>query len=715
MKPLPGSDAVRPRPSSAPAGAARQIRVAWAVLALGVIQSLGPASATAQRVPPAALSDSIAAAVLAYDAGRYAEAEAFLATAAPGHRHPDLGPAALWLGRVYQQTQQPGRALDAWADGWHALRRDHAAESLLLADAYVWNTFAGRDSARYADAADAFLTLLLHLEAAPRLPPIALAEVRARYVGPLALVLPDTLRPHVFAQDSLHLAPGRVPDLLRWWRSQDPVPFTPGNERLHEHLERVAHAAANFPGRDRLFDARGRLYVRFGEPERRGELDFSDVEMGLHTPTLVVPENPWPASRNRTAIAVTGFRDAEFWVYRRSVHAQASYFFVHDKGEYHLAEPQDAIPLRYRASSSARHTDVMLMAADKLYTKLALLHPEVYSQRLMALERPDRLPLWTKMQQARGDGRRAAPSRDRVVPPARTRLFDDVEPLPVEVRLARFLDPDGTTRTELYWGLQARAVFPRRAQRRRLEQAGYEPSDLYLLDAAATQQSLDYRPHARTRRHHLLNLQDAARDPSVVLAPRTLVVTGDTGRYHLAAQWEAFWAYRAERENGDEADGLPGTPPHVTASPRLKLQVTRFDSLTALSPDPSRLEMSDLRPLRLRDGAPLEAAEVYPNRALTTAITLGLYFEAYHLTLSPDGQAHYDVAYEIVRGDGDRQTLASSSTRYTAPGRTARETVILDLEALGTYTGPLDVRVRITDGTTGQTVERTLAFEVVAK
>jgi len=64
--------------------------------------------------------------------------------------------------------------------------------------------------------------------------------------------------------------------LAHWGRSRDPKPATESNERVIERLRRVAHAESAFTS-DREpagFDARGRVYVRFGAPSQRVEVGF---------------------------------------------------------------------------------------------------------------------------------------------------------------------------------------------------------------------------------------------------------------------------------------------------------------------------------------------------------------------------------------------------------------------------------------------------------
>jgi len=65
----------------------------------------------------------------------------------------------------------------------------------------------------------------------------------------------------------------------RFWRLKDPTPMTPENEHLVEHMRRVAYAESIFKGRtpDKLYDERGEIYIRYGEPAFRYQSTGSDI------------------------------------------------------------------------------------------------------------------------------------------------------------------------------------------------------------------------------------------------------------------------------------------------------------------------------------------------------------------------------------------------------------------------------------------------------
>lgn len=573
-------------------------------------------------------------------------------------------------------------------------------ESIVHADAFIETAFAQQDSARYKTAAIVYLALLEYLEGTR---PAALDSIRARHLVPLALILPNALQEEVGLSDApasgtASLSEGAAGRLLTWWRRMDPLPATPQNERVIEHLERIAYARRHYEDRTTPtgFDDRGLVYIRLGPPSNVKKIRFDEAQyIGR-----IVP--------------VPRFIENEFWVYRH-VHDAAQYLFVRPRKQqgYRLGLPEDLLPSTLR---SPRRAEVMLKVMEQLYRDLALYHQTghygfYYDQIAnyttdLAMRRFGGGPSGMQspfvfIQSTRGQvsmaDRRAVRERDAEVPASFTNQFDDVDALPVAVRWARFLDEDGTTRTELYWSVQARELYPSRRIRRMLRRQDEEMPDTYFLAFSVSQQTTDYRPRRRYLHRRLLHLPRDSMTTEMILEPQTLAVHGDTGRYVLALQWDVYGVVQDDAESTRRVGS------------KLKAETAWIDTLQALRPDPERLEMSDLKPLHVTDTTTsIAAAPPYPGGAILPETPLALYFEVYHLAPAADGQTYYTVAYEVARRGDDARTAAT--TRYSGDPPTAREVIYLDLstERVGDFT----VTVRVTDETTGQTVERTLALAV---
>ena len=685
-------------------------------------------------------------AVAALDSGAYGAAVAVLAPlveAAPAYVDSTWGPGAYWLGRAYAGLGDRGQMQQVWRAGVLAL--DSVGVFDLRLDAAYLHSLSEEDRIRHpGEAVTLYLNLLAALDG-----PLAPDEARVlvRHVAQLALILP----PDVFRQvcdnaptvapSDWSFKPGAGTTLVYWWRSRDPLPATRENERLQEHLVRVAHAEAEYayPERTSGLDDRGEVYVRYGVPERQITLTFNE---------------PWLVDivyQPGVAVSASDFPDNEFWRYGHL--DQAAYFiFVKKKGYFQVGETFDLIPsvLRFGFSSTPRGVDKatrMIAVLRAIYRQLAPLHPdfearysevENYAMEYLPAFQPGRLknrttrggtprtnggPVGTNtapdvvaqtmLVQGKTADEVARGQRETNVPREATGVFREVEVLPVIARLARFLDDDGTTRTEIYWVPLAGRLAPSKKMRQILEKDSSAALDRYVITLPAVQKTAHYQDRVVNQNRYFVTDLPEGRDATIPV--QTMVVRGDTGQYHLALQWDQYLP--APKEGGV-----------VQVGPRLKVGTDLRDSLTALVADRRVLEMSDLKPIFTRTGEtgffdlddPAQALP-YPFSTITPDVTLALYFEAYHLTFGSDDLTHYSVAYEITRSEkkggllrflgGDDESRTASRNTNTGSHSTAREMILLDLNDWEGE-GELEIRVRITDETTGQEVERTVTFTV---
>lgn len=681
---------------------------------------IAPRAGSAQETPAPPeqkrLDDVFQAGLIAFEAGSYrqaAEAWASLVEVAPAYVAAS-GSAAYWLGQAYRALDQSGRALDAWHHGLEALD-DAGVDDLRLADAFVEAAFAAQEKNRYGTAAAAYLQLL---GAADGPLPTEAQPLLHRHLAPLAPVLPASIRQAALEEGPegvWRLRPGGGALLVRWWRGQDPLPATPEGERLIEHLERVAFARAHYAGaNDQGLDARGDLYVRLGAPSHR--VSFRPMRFAPHE----FPEN-------------------ELWAYRH-VSSEAVYLFVRFPGEdYRPGTMRDLIPASMRtgignAGRGANRAVAVLELLRDAFAHFSTLHvtyAEHYAdvanyldalafqagaQMGWLVDGPPGTFTHTLLETIRNEEVTAALRRARAVPRSYSRVLEPYETLPVSVRWARFLDPDGTTRTEIYWGLPAAgmALSPERVER--LVKAGHASAGHYLLTFTVARQAPDYRTHRLDVKHHLVDAR-AARDERWPV--QTALVRGDTGTYHLALQWDQRWAGVHDEEGR-----------RVTPGALLKLQSMRIDSLQALRGDGAVLEMSDLKPV-WAGSLPEAAAEPslaaggdpYPYPAITPGDSLILVFEIYHLRPAADGRVHYSVSYDVARrseqgwlrmpGRDRRGGQTSTRTVGTGRNRTQQEYIFMDL-AQWRGEGELQITVTARDETSGQQVVRTLRFDLTS-
>lgn len=692
-------------------------------------------------------AESFVQGVAALGQNRAGEAVALLAplfASQPAYIHPGQGTVAYWLGRAYETEGQSDQALATWEAGYRALR-DQGLADMYLSDALVRAIYRRGDTARYALGADAYLNLLAYLDTRPT---GALWDLLAHHLAALVFILPEeALQATGLTRERLRTASiqaGAGSYLVRWWRSQDTLPATRENERLHEHLARVAYATEQYVYNGDP-DDRAAIYIRLGTPYHATTIDFSSTEF----------QNK--VLRRVPNVTVFSFPENEYWVYKQ-IDATAQYLFVKKQGQpFRLGTPNDLIPetLRMGSGGTRRGIDkaeALVWTMAEMYRQLAVHHPAFlsryndaadYAEQLDNLEflgeldrrsaamRANRTADATRNQggntEAREQARRlgltilpdifaqnmmmaadaddnmAAHDRAERVPTSYANLLGNAEPMDMHVRVARFLEPNGTTRAEIYWSTSAENLRP----------AAPVSSSPYFLSLSTVQKAADFQDQAIQQGGHLID-PDFLQDGTQVLTPQQEAMPGDTATFHLALQWDLY-ATQTTANGRLVRDGPP-----------LKANVYRADTLAALSRDEGVLEMSDLKPMLLdADAATLadnlvDAATPYPFFGLENDTPLALYFELYHLAYGPDDRTHYDVAYEIKRRRpgsllrlrrGHEDQIAVR-TDVSGSSRTAQEFILLDLSAWE-GTGEVEVTVRVTDTVTGQQAARSLFFELV--
>ena len=710
--------------------------------------ALGAPFAAAQNAAHTAARDSLEAqlqtGVRALEADQPIRAETLFAdvfAADPGYVSPQHGAAAYWLGTAQKQQNKTERARRTWRNGQQAVAANDTFD-IRLADAYLRTLFATDLDADRLNATQLYLDLLRR--AGTDLAPPEVDIVRRR-AAQTAVLMREDERAEISDQ-ALHdedeawtLKPGAGDFLIAWWKQQDAAPATPENERLEEHLQRVAAARAQYAHDERPsgLDDRGETYLRYGPPYQQRAITYDDA--GFHLDVF------------RFGVNVTSFDfpKNEIWTYPR-IHHAAYFIFVEEDDHYYIGSSSDLLPdrLTNTFTNSGRHLNravSALAAMQYIFRDLALYHPDfshLYTQianyadwqemKAAQFEATGRVPPGTQMQRVgMGVGQEqmvfsspvfgfGLPSefvqrtaseqktldyhaqriRKKELPPQSTRIFDDLDPLPVTIRTARFLEPDGQTRTEVYWG-----TF---AQQLRLDEEHAGRSSLVKLTAVEYGAGYD-RSTMRSKWYNT----SAASAANGLAVPGAFSIKSAADRYHLGLQWEQYTA------------DLSGS--RIKLDEQLRVATHRIDTLAALNAAPDRLEMSDLKPMVpdesfVTGDTPLEAAP-YPFDQIAPDASLMLYFELYHLGFTGEDRTRYTVAYDVTRRTergrisglfrGDKEDRTTASTTYEGSSRTTEEQILIDLSDWEAESpGALTVTVRVTDEVTGQQVARSISFDV---
>ena len=679
----------------------------WLLFAVAARQALAQQADSQPIGIQTAFRDGVAL----VEAERYEEAVQTLVQVCdvfPAYYEAETGSAAYWLGQALKQMHEPERAHAVWALGLDRFAKTGFFD-FRLADQYVRSVFHANDALNYERASHVYLEILARLNW--NLPEEERAIVR-RYAAQVEFLLPEDIRKQVVqdgyqrGQGAVRYRPRAGAVLQRWWRGQDPVPATPQNERLVAHLSRVAYAetAFGYSLAIRGFDDRGEVYVRLGPPLAQASLDMIEAStarafLEFGNDLIRLPENV-------------------FWSYQH-IDEATYYLFVFREGRYQISTVQHLLPSTLRRGviaespeGRARATGLINILGD-LYRQLSTMHVD-YEKRSMEVDnfrdgivKGPKVTAFAQQMLVQTRFEDDLTTRKRIdrTPRDYAPVVNEAQRLSVDVRFARFLDEDGSTHTEIYWGHRPGTLQFSRKQVQQLALGDAGSAYGSMVDFTAVQRSQEYEERGRSQRRYRVP-GDATDAPMAVHALR-LPRTTDT--LHLALQWDQYLF-----DDSDDED--------FGAAHYVRTGVYRADTVAVLNNAPGRLEMSDLVPVFFAEDAAVlyqDEKEValsmtpYPFTRIIPEVELGFYFEIYHLTYGADDQTHFSVEYEVIRAQkrllGSRQERTSAQVRYTGNSRTAREFIALDLSDVEGK-GSLEVVVRVTDDTAQQQVERTISF-----
>lgn len=703
-----------------------------------------PSAWTPRAPSPAA---QLAGAVEAIRIGDLGRAEALLTPALdanPALVTPESGSAAYWLGTVQRRTDRPARARTTWRTGMDALR-DAGRFDVRLADAYLETLTPAALPGRRLDAVAVYADLLRRIR--PNAP-AGEQDVFRRHLARLEPMMPDDVFSTVVASErdddpaTWTLQPNAGERLTVWWRRLDPLPGTPENERLEEHVTRLVHATRHYSCAERTsgLDDRGQVYLRFGEPYKTRSISYADA--GFIRDVY----------RFGVAVSESDFPDNDFWLYTH-IDDAGYYLFAREPGDcYAIAGAPDLLPphLKTYRGTSERGLNIAysaMKAMEYIYEVLALYHIDysaryteianyagfqemqaamseaaemtggerpqfagqqeyvvgagvgqtrrVYANTTMGIPPPNQF-VRQMVSRAEMEEQQAERARRKAMPRQHTAVLpSSEEALPIRVRTARFLTADGATQAEVYWGLPAQAL------------ALEDTARASLVTFSAVRYDDAYRPQHTLRSDHVIPADLIREGRVLILPPERLPATTEV--QHLGLQWMHFDAEGTDRPRA-------GTRRHLTTG--------RADSLAPLRAE-GALEVSDVKVLAVRDTAeallnPLEAGIPYPFRAIRADRPMLLYLEVYHLTYAEDDRTRYTVAYEVegrtrrgwtrlFRGQDTQRTATETTIRGTE--RRTQEAILLDLSELAApRTQDVRVTVRVTDDVTGTTRARTVDF-----
>jgi GWxTD domain-containing protein len=417
--------------------------------------------------------------------------------------------------------------------------------------------------------------------------------------------------------------------IRRFWVLADPTPTTPLNERRIEHHRRVHHARMNFAPadtRDRAYDRRGEMHVRFGYPEHRswsGNIVFETDSAVRAVKTRLNDRAHNALHEVATPNAVAG---ADF--------AGAGTIEIRGIPTYPLP----------RGASTLNDGSALGYAWENwIYTGVGggieLTFTDRYREAEFDFVDPPmgtiHAPLWHEM-----SSRRVTERLVSKTPSVYTHDYD-ADPVVLFVDTATFRGREGKTRAEIYTGVPFRPI--RGANRDTLKtvlqtEVAFYDSRWYLVHRDSTAVT------------HTIGAAESGEG--------TLIVGQTTkelrpGKYHYAVQVRASDAGKIQIHRGN-----------------IEIESYHEGDLAM-----SSLELAGLiRPSG--PAGPFAKGDIdvvpLPSRTFAHNREVGLYYEVYNLRRDSFGSTHYRIDYTTGTTDSG---FSLTSTFGAILGRTADEGV----------------------------------------
>ncbi len=549
--------------------------------------------------------------------------------------------------------------------------------SVLAQEAEIARVFTEEEFSSYSEASTSYLEWLK--QAAD--PNVGDPEELAWHLRWITMITPQESAVHKSAH-SLITGKGTHEDteaIITWWHRQDPLPATYQNERIEEHLYRVYYAKQHYASRrDSLgVDDRGQIFVRFGRPWRQAVIKLKDPKLQVLPLEYRLPRN-------------------EIWVYR-GIHDDAHYLFVQlsRRRPYRIDAPEALIPPNLRGTR--RRVELLLVWMEDIFGQLAMEHDHygaIYDAVVNYTTLPTSAPLrpYEFSQKAIQDTRTRDDQhqlrRAKTVPLSATKVYGNAVDLPPQVRFSRFLERDGSTRLEAYWGIEVSELRPSRRMIRRLQQLQQRVSSDFILSVGLTKRGPEFEPrNIQLRRYHLPKGADSEQQIySWITRDFTSPIT---------MQWSLHWTV---------PDSVPPQPAAAWA-----IGVADVDTLETLKGDGASLELSDLKPLRLESADTFDGAVPYVGREIRPDTPFAVYFETYFLRFNEEDRTHYTVAYSLSSEGIDPIT---TSFDYEGNAATVREFMVIDIGEWE-MPGPLTLMLTVTDQVADTTKSRSIDFDYV--
>lgn len=595
-------------------------------------------------------------------------------------------------------------ALEFWEGAWDEMAVREVRDPR-VGVGYLDLVTARQDSARLGTAAEFFLWSMA--------PPLAEGSGEAVELE-LAriLLIADERETAVLEEARSQGEEALLREIRRFWIERDPTPSTPRHERLEEHWNRIHHAREEFVYTRRPplgTDDRGKIYLKFGEPQRirHGHLGASEMELRIR-----IPQDREARERLRRYDTNPQY---EVWVYDVLNEKGFTYFLfgnLDGTGPFQLVDGvHELLPNAARSRNSSRYTPGGIPASYYLelfyYQDLSNVGGH-FGARFAEMDQ-----LWNRYTYARrthGSAGRWAPQEG------------EIEALTFRYRQEDNYFPPNPPEVPVISEFQGKARDELVAQMIRTLSDDNVP--ILVMVGSSAPRLFGLMPDLYTAEldvpewvmQHTLIIRDRELEEVGRLIQPISVSRADLSAFvirHVPEPLHLTLTARTLQVSGDA-----GTDTLVSGE-RLPGQV-HFTSGEPLSTDPEWFEMSDILTGTLVppeiDGRVLPYP-LLPARQIWVNDPLRVYMELYHMAADGDGRALLDATFRVVpltdNGEDDptRSPVTLNVQLTPRAGRPYRES--FDMQLRDQRPGHYRLEVEVTDRLRGQTRIRTVELELV--
>lgn len=629
-----------------------------------------------------------------FDQKKYAEAQNELASIFKEDEAailPSRGSAWYLLGKIQEANNHRQKAFHTWKEGLDTLDA-HRVFDPYLGYAFV-RSAASQDQQLYFDRlTEVFYRVLIESNARDQHDLLNKIFRQSDFLLGKEAVKKFEARLSSRKTDE---HPGKA--LREYWRRQDPTPATLVNERLIEHLKRVEYARIHYACKTvRGFDDRGMIYVRLGPPNHQGT-----AIRGVHSRLL--PHYIWAydyISRGLYFPFVDFGKGKGFQLVSTIERAIPRMIDIQSRIAFYL-ELGKVTPILYRRWDETQN--ILRDAATEQAAKVKV------QEELYYLDQED------------------LEYRKKVTPKKFTRVLGNVEEFRLAMRTARFMEPDSSTRFEIYLAILRKQLKPKWIKK-------FMEGDTLYLNLAVALENKSYWPDTTyqfplDRLTNLTHLQqDTLLYQAQIHVPNKLFyvsgeveawLTGNERKFMPTSNLTLRTAWRKNAPNPGILIKMGGfrSPPELALRLHKKpLTISDLELSTWIEPD-------------MKGGNPQKnnlRIKPFPFNSVSQLHPIYLYFEIYGLKISrEDNRSHYKIAYQ-VKVIKPRKKIVSRITsifqsksqkrvelesEYSSTSATSKETIALDLKGL--IPGRVVLTVIVTDLLSNTIARRSAQFELV--